>query len=127
MYLTFDGIIFSSVGGSSRQSKSRRRGRGVRLREGSRIREPGNDAETEPLAAENGQKSALLGLSSAFDLVRKVSDKMANKKQGKEMYCAYLPIHTFIVHLSQWIKEIQFVLEIQFQLDLSTTSSLSFL
>jgi len=67
--------------GSSRKSKSRRRGRGVRLREGSRIREPGNDAETEPLAAENGQKSTLLGLSSAFNIVRKVSDKMANKKQ----------------------------------------------
>ena len=98
MYLTFDGIIFSSVGGSSRQSKSRRRGRGVRLREGSRIREPGNDAETEPLAAENGQKSALLGLSSAFDLVRKVSDKMANKKQGKKMYCAYLPLRRICLH-----------------------------
>jgi len=93
-------------GGSSRKSKSRRRGRGVRLREGSRIREPGNDAETEPLAAENGQKSTLLGLSSAFNIVRKVSDKMANKKQGKKGFVFFI--------CSLWMKEIEieFVLEL---------------
>ena len=87
--------FFVFVVGPSRKSKSRRRGRGVRLREGSRIREPGNDAETEPLAAENGQKSTLLGLSSAFNIVRKVSDKMANKKQGKKGF--------FVLHLLTYV------------------------
>ena len=96
LYLTCNIFgLFVFVVGSSRKSKSRRRGRGVRLREGSRIREPGNDAETEPLAAENGQKSTLLGLSSAFNIVRKVSDKMANKKQGKKGF--------FVLHLLTYV------------------------
>ena len=74
-----------------RKTKKRRRDR-VRLQEGSRIREPGaTDPETEPFtdgSARAGKQEAssitMLGFSSAFDLVRKVSDKMSAKKQGKK-------------------------------------------
>ena len=71
------------------RKKKRRRDR-VRLQEGSRIREPGsNDPEAEPLTNEtSGGKNSMtmLGISSAFDLVKKVSDKMSSKKQGKDMH-----------------------------------------
>ena len=63
-----------------------RRDRGVRLQEGSKIREPGigdSTAELEPLQKDSKNSVTLLGVANAFNLVRKVSDKMASKKQGK--------------------------------------------
>ena len=63
-----------------------RRDRGVRLQEGSKIREPGigdSTAELEPLQKDSKNSVTLLGVANAFNLVRKVSDKMAAKKQGK--------------------------------------------
>ena len=100
------------LAGGSRKPKGRRRGRGVRLREGSRIREPGNDAETEPLASENGQKSAIMGLSSAFNIVRRVSDKMAAKKQGKKIFhFEILPSET---ELENWVWSLSIEIEFSF-------------
>ena len=74
-----------------RPRKGRRRERGVRLQEGSRIREPGTDPETEPFQknSENG-KTPFLGVTSPFNIMRKLSDKMASKKQGKLQFQTYL-------------------------------------
>ncbi len=61
--------------------RARRRERGA----GVRIREPmasGSEAEAEPLNKE-GKQQGMLGVASAFNLVRKVSDRMSSKKQGK--------------------------------------------
>ena len=74
----------------SNERKPKRRRERVRLQEGSRIREPGSaDPEAEPFTtadneASSGGHSAFLGLSSAFNIVKRVSDKMAAKKQGKQ-------------------------------------------
>ena len=84
------------TGPGGRRNK-RRRDR-VRLKEGSRIREPGSsDPEAVPFndnvapsssEAENkpSKPSAMLGLSSAFNLVTKLSDKMSKKNQGKRCF-----------------------------------------
>ena len=76
---------------TSQRKKKRRRDR-VRLQEGSRIREPGTgDPESEPFTNNDTQAPGskpsvtMLGIGSAFDLVRKVSDKMSSKKQGEKM------------------------------------------
>lgn len=79
----------ANVPANTSTRKNKRRRDRVRLQEGSRIREPGADPEMEPLARSTSQapseasKSGMtvLGLGSAFDLVRRVSDKMSNKKQ----------------------------------------------
>ena len=77
----------------SEHRKPKRRRERVRLQEGSRIREPGStDPEAEPFTEnENsggGNKpSTLLGLASAFNIVKRVSDKMSAKKQGKVIKC----------------------------------------
>lgn len=84
--------VSSSASEHEERRKKRRRDR-VRLQEGSRIGEPGTDPETEPFAeggrhnSSTGEKAnmTMLGLSSAFDLVKKVSDKMSAKKQGKKL------------------------------------------
>ena len=85
-----------STGPGGRRNK-RRRDR-VRLKEGSRIREPGStDPEAVPfndnVAPSSGEAetkpskpSAMLGLSSAFNLVTKISDKMSKKNQGKKCF-----------------------------------------
>ena len=85
-----------STGPGGRRNK-RRRDR-VRLIEGSRIREPGStDPEAVPFndnvapssgEAENkpSNKPTMLGLSSAFNLVTKISDKMSKKNQGKRCF-----------------------------------------
>lgn len=74
-----------------RERKGRRKFDRVRLQEGSRIREPGADpAEEEPLKTKKdksmGTTTTMLGVSSALNLVRKVSVKMTSKKQGKFLY-----------------------------------------
>ena len=72
--------------------KNKRRRDRVRLQEGSRIREPGSgEPETVPFTnvapssgtAGNKPTPTMLGISSALNLVTKISDKMSNKKQGK--------------------------------------------
>lgn len=85
------GEIPVSTGPGGRRNK-RRRDR-VRLKEGSRIREPGStDPEAVPFndnvapssgEAENkpSKPSAMLGLSSAFNLVTKISDKLNKNNQ----------------------------------------------
>ena len=71
-----------------RRSRGRRE-RGVRIQEASRIREPGitdpNEVEQFKRSSDNkNSKMTLLGVTSAFNLVQKVSDRIAiQKKQGK--------------------------------------------
>ena len=78
--------------------RNKRRRDRVRLIEGSQIREPGStDPEAVPfndnVAPSSGEAetkpskpSAMLGLSSAFNLVTKISDKMSKKNQGKRCF-----------------------------------------
>ena len=78
--------------------RNKRRRDRVRLIEGSQIREPGStDPEAVPFndnvapssgEAENkpSNKPTMLGLSSAFNLVTKISDKMSKKNQGKRCF-----------------------------------------
>ena len=87
-------ISTSGLGG--RKNKNKRRRDRVRLQEGSRIREPGSiEPEAVPFTgiaptpssgdSENQKPNSvtMLGLSSALNLVTKISDKMSHKKQGK--------------------------------------------
>jgi hypothetical protein len=80
-------------GHTPRRAKGRRRERAVRLQEGPRNRESVSDTEaSEPLRPPEGGKATMLGVASAFNLVRKVSDKMASKKQGRCTISKYLCI-----------------------------------
>ena len=108
-----------STGPGGRRNK-RRRDR-VRLKEGSRIREPGStDPEAVPFndnenvapssgEAENkpSKPSAMLGLSSAFNLVTKLSDKMTKQNKGKKCF-EYIRISRNLAaqqqcqHSNQW-------------------------
>ena len=68
-----------------RRSRGRRE-RGVRIQEASRIREPGitDPTELEPFKRSSDNNDSKMGVISAFNLVRIVSDKIAiQKKQGK--------------------------------------------
>ena len=86
----------SSTSGLVGGRKNKRRRDRVRLQEGSRIREPGSiEPEAVPFTgiaptpssgdSENQKPNSvtMLGLSSALNLVTKISDKMSHKKQGK--------------------------------------------
>jgi len=68
-----------------RRSRGRRE-RGVRIQEASRIREPGitdpNEVEQFKRSSDNkNSKMTLLGVTSAFNLVQKVSDRIAIQKK----------------------------------------------
>ena len=84
-------ISTSGLGG--RKNKNKRRRDRVRLQECSRIREPGSiEPEAVPFTgitptpstgdSENKHSVTMLGLSSALNLVTKISDKMSHKKPG---------------------------------------------
>ena len=72
------------VGGGRVRKNKRRRDR-VRLQEGSKIREPGScEPETVPLTnVGNKTPVTMLGMSSAFNLVSKISDKINKSNKGK--------------------------------------------
>ena len=88
-----DGSSTSGLVGGRKNKNKRRRDR-VRLQEGSRIREPGSiEPEAVPFTgiaptpstggdSENKHSVTMLGLSSALNLVTKISDKMSHKKPG---------------------------------------------